>query len=173
MDNAQFIIQAVIRFLCRGLIALDQSLLAQSAQVFLQTFASRDLKDWHMVIAEFKIKMAHLSDLDRIIQRFGVFAQRLVHFIIAFEIKLIAVEFQPIGIVQGLAHLDTHHDILSLGVFHINIVVVIGHYQRHLEFTAQFSNGSVELDLFIDPLILDLQIIMLRPEKITVPDDGL
>ena len=54
-----------------------------------------------------QLQAAALGDLDRLIQDVRDFSKHAIHFLARLEIKLVGVELHAVGIIDGLAGLNT------------------------------------------------------------------
>ena len=86
----------------------------------------------------------------------------------ALHEKLIAVELQPVGIVDRLAGLNADHHVLRVRVVLAQVVAVIGGHQRKAKVLFQLQQVRLDALLFRQPLVLDLEIEVSFAEDVVV-----
>ena len=87
-----------------------------------------------MVLAELKVDLTPLRDLDRVRERLRMLREQRRHFVRILDVELLRLEFHARRIVDRLAHLDRHEDVLRARVRTGQIMRVVGNDQRNLRF---------------------------------------
>ena len=99
--------------------------------------------------------------------------KHLRHFGGALHVELVAMKFQPLGVVDGLASLNADHYVLRVRVVLAQIVAVVGRHQRNAEFLLQLQQVGLDPLLFRDTLVLDLEIEIPFAEDVTEGNGGI
>ena len=127
-DYIQFVAQLLFDSLVNLAVALPGALASQLLEEFVLAVALRQRESGKIVLAEIYFQAAAPGDLHRARQSVLEICESGVHLLRAFQVKLLGVEFQPVGIVQSLACLDADQRILGFMMLAFEIVGVIGHH---------------------------------------------
>ena len=79
------------------------------------------------------------------------------HLFCGLHKELIALEFQPVRLMNGLAGLHAHQNVLGVSIVLTEIVAVIGGHHRHGQFFFQAEEISMDAMLLRQSLVLDFQ----------------
>ena len=150
-------------------IAALQPFKAKFFKVLLIGKAVRCFKIGQLCIAEFKIKIAHFCNFIGVFTGLGHIGKQIIHFLRAFQIKLIGLELHFIGIIDGFTGLDAQQDLLHFGIFFLNVVAVVGGNQRNAGFLAQANQLRQYNRIFLQAVILQLKIVISLPKQIIEP----
>ncbi len=92
-------------------------------------FGNLELREWIGDALNFDI--AARSNVHGPAQRLGKFAENLRHFHGALEVKLVGRKLHAMRVAHGLAGLNAEQNFLSVGVFVMQIVAIVGGNQRN------------------------------------------
>ena len=109
-----------------------------------------------MVKNEFQV--AAVCDLYRIFKGFLAVGEKLAHFLFTLKVEFLALEFHPVGVVHGLAGLDTQQYILHGGILTAQIVGIVTYNQRKAGLPGNPLYPLVHCPLLRDTMILKLQV---------------
>ena len=84
-----------------------------------------------MVGLEVELDVAAIGNGYGIVGSSGIIGEITLHLLGGFEIQLVGIENETVGIGNGLLGLDAQEDFVGLGVLLIQIVAVIGGHQRN------------------------------------------
>jgi hypothetical protein len=164
--HGQLVIQLVVGLDGVGAVALGEALFAQLSQIFEAVgLPLRQMEPGQVVVAELKIVAAAFGDLNRIVGGLAPLGKQLAHLLLALEIQLVAFKSHALGVVHGLAGLYAHEDVLIFPVVLFDIVGVVGDGQRYAGFLMYADKPGGGLLFLLQPVVLQLQIEVLRPEQ--------
>ena len=118
-----------------------------------------------MVFAELEVHIAQVRDFGGVGNGFGVIGEEGSHLCLRLHKELPGLKAHPAGLVQGLARLDAHEDVLHLRVLPAEIVGVVGGDEGDARLLTQADERSVHLLLSRDSVVLELQVIAVLPEE--------
>ena len=165
-DHADLILQPLSVFLRLPGIPLQKAVHAQPAEIFLVGKALRNRKRRQMVLIEHELHIATLGNAGGILKGLRHIGKPLPELVLALDVEFLRLEAHPGRIVHGLARLHRQKHVLSLRILPAEIVGVVGHHQGQPRLPGQAHNALVGRPLFLDIVILKLQIKMVRPEDL-------
>ena len=119
-----------------------------------------------VVFAELKLHAAQPGDLLCVFNGLRAVGEEGGHLLLGFDIELAGLEFHPPRVVQGLAHLDAHEDVLHLCILPAEIVGVVGGDEGDARLLVKAAQTGVHLLLGGDAVVLQLQIIAVWAEQL-------
>ena len=164
-NNANFILQPVQIFFRRVFIPLLESVIADFPEVFLVGVALGHRKRGQMIFVEHEFQIAHIGNLHSILKSLVAVGEQLTELFFALNIKFLGLEFHAVGLVHGSAGLDAQQNILHFRILLPEVVGIVTDDQRQARFPCQAENALVDHPLFVDAVVLELQIEMLRSEN--------
>ena len=167
LEDAQFVIEALVQFGRALSVAAAKSLLAQFAQVSFAAFALGRVEHREARLAEIHGHIAPLRDAHRVGQRRGVVGKNFRHFLRRLEVKLRQVTQPPlVGHVRSRA--NANHHVVRLVVGALEEVDVVGRNQTEPEILAPAHKVRIHLPLRIHPVVVDLEEKIILPENLAV-----
>ena len=163
-NHADFVFHAVARLLRDGLIALGQTLFAQAAEHLLAGFARLGGEAGELGFAKDEIDMAALGDFLRAFNRVGVFGKDTAHLILALDIQLAGFHAHAVGIVERLAGLDAHENLLRVRVLPAEVVAVVRGQQGDARFAADLHEQRDDALFILQIVIHDFHEIVALAE---------
>ncbi len=118
-----------------------------------------------MVLAEFKFQIAQFRDFRRVGDGLRVVGEEGGHLLLRFDKELPGFKAHPVGLIQGLARLDAHEDILHLRVLPAEVVGIIGDNEGDAGLLTEADQVPVYLLLGLDAVVLELQVVAVLPEE--------
>ena len=169
-DHAEFVIEARAQLRRHRCVALGQTDRGDVAQIRLLGVAVG-----HLVLREQRsrtgnLELAALGHLEGVAHRLRHAVEQAQHVGLVLEVELLAVEAQAVGVGQALAGADTDQHVLGARVVAAGVVHVVGGHQRNLGAARHFDERPVDGCLFPQPVILQLQVEVARPEQIAIAD---
>ncbi len=146
-------------------IAVGKALFAELFQIFIAVgFTLGQLEARQVIVAELEIKRAFFGDLHRVVGGLGMRGQKGAHLLLALQIELARLKAHAVRIINGLAHLDAHENVLIIGIIPLCIMRVV----REGEGDARFRGELDELRggaLFLGDIVILYFKIEIVPEK--------
>ena len=174
LDHAHLIFQLLPVLLRLPRIPPGKAPPAQVPEVGLPVvIALRQLEMGQVVFAELELHIAQLRDADGVLQRLRSIGEEPRHLRLALDIELLGLKLHPPGIVQGLAHLDAHEDVLHLCVLPPEVVGIVGGDQGDARLLMEAQQPPVHLPLDRDAVVLELQIVAVLPKQLPHLQGGL
>ena len=147
-------------------IAPRKALIAQLLKVFKRGIALRNVEFGQVVLAELKVDLTPLRDLDRVRERLRMLREQRRHFIRVLDVELLRFELHAGRVIDRLAHLDRHEDVLRARVRTGQIMRVVGRDKLNVQLLRELIQSLVDLFLLLDAVILYLEIEMLPVEDL-------
>ena len=167
LEDAQFVIEALVQFRRALTVAAAKSLLAQFAQISFAAFALGRVENREARLAKFHGDIAPLRDAHRVGQRLGMVGKNFRHFLRRLEVKLRQVTQPPlVGHVRSRA--NANHHVVRLVVGALEEVDVVGRNQTEPEILAPAHKVRIHLPLRIHPVVVDLEEKIILPENLAV-----
>ncbi len=148
----------------RVAVALAQPLLGQAAQVVDLARPVRRRVRRDQDPAELDLDVAALGDLDRRRQRLRPFRERIRHLGVVLEVELVRVEAQ-LRLGERRARLDAEQRAVGVVVLASEVVDIAGGDQRAAELAGDPDDALVDLVLFGDAVLLDLEVDVAPPRR--------
>lgn len=99
--------------------------------------------------------------------------EALAQLLLGFEIEFFRLKFQAVRIVDGLAHLDAHQDILRPRILAPEVVRSFVTTSGNPVSCERRRNALIDARLLLEAVILQFEIKVLRPEDLRVFQRGL
>src|ERR1700735_1638700 len=113
-------------------------------------------------------EMATLANGARARQNLRRILEHAQHLVAILDEELVALELQPVRILNRLAHLDAQHHILRMGVVFAQVVTVIRSHHRQPKIFLQLEQRGMDEVLLFESLILNLEEEILSAKKIAI-----
>ncbi len=98
-------------------------------------------------------------------------AEALLHLVGVLDVELIVVETHPPLVFERLAHADAQQDLVSEGVFPLQIVAVIGRDRRSSRFTREPQEIGHDRGLLRQAVVHDLDVEIALSEDVLVLEE--
>ena len=108
--------------------------------------------------------MAALGDFLRAFNRVGVFGKDPAHLILALDIQLASFHAHAVGIVERLAGLDAHENLLRVRVLPAEVVAVVRGQQGDARFAADLHEQRDDALFILQIVIHDFHEIVALAE---------
>ena len=125
------------------------------------------VKGGEFYLSEFQLNLTPLSDAQGILHRVG--GEEGCHLGGGFEVEFLGFKVEGVGVGEGGAGLDAAQHPLHLGVLLVDVVGIVGTHQRDIELPTQAGEHAVELLLFLEAVVLQLQIEVVGAKYRGVP----
>ena len=116
-------------------------------------------------MAELKIEVAAAGDVHGVVRSLRQLREEGAHLLFAFQVELLALKAHAAGLVHGPAHLYAHEHVLVVGVLFLYVVGVVGEGQGYARLPVEADEALGGLFLLPEPVVLYLQIKVLRAEE--------
>ena len=147
--------------------ALGKAPFAQLFKVLIAVGLSLgELEARQEIVPELEIVIAARGDIDGVVRRLRHLRVQRAHLLLTLEVELLRLEAHTPRVVDGLAHLDAHEDVLIIGVLFLDIVRVVCHDKGDAGIAVQADKFAPRGLLILDAVILDLKIEIILPEKL-------
>ena len=157
-DDTDLVFQSLEVFLRPVGIPLQEPVHTQLTEIAFIGIALRNRKGRQMVFVKNKFQIAAVGDQGGVLNSLGAIGEQLQHFRFAFQIKLLGLEFHPLGIVHGFAGLDAQQNVLHMGILFPEVVGIVADDHRQSGFPGNTHDPLVHEPLLRDAVILKLQI---------------
>ena len=108
--------------------------------------------------------MAALGDFLRAFNRVGVFGKDTAHLILTLDIQLAGFHAHAVGIVERLAGLDAHENLLRVRVLPAEVVAVVRGQQGDARFAADLHEQRDDALFILQIVIHDFHEIVALAE---------
>ena len=147
--------------------ALGKALFAQLFKVLIAVgLPLGELEARQEIVPELEIIIAARGDIDSVVRRLRHLRVQRAHLLLTLEVEFLRLEAHTPRVVDGLAHLDAHEDVLIIGVLFLDIVRVVCHDKGDAGIAVQADKLAPRGLLILDAVILDLKIEIILPEKL-------
>ena len=171
VDDGKFVGEAVSHLVRHIFIPLRQRRLAQFPQIRLRRLSLRHRKRRQFVLAELKCHVAAIRDFPRIFDCTGKLTQKRAHLLAALAIKFVIRKAEMIRIVQIFSRGNTKLDLLRRRIFPPDIVKILRRHEPDAVLLRQTRQLRPHRRFFREPVILELDEIILLPERIAIKFD--
>ena len=130
LDHVNLIVQLLPVFRVLFAIALGKALGAKLFQVCQRVISRRELEFRKVIFSKREFHIAAFGNFHGIFKRLVRLWEALAQLLLGFEIEFFRLKFQAVRIVDGLAHLDAHQDILRPRILAPEVVRVVRHDER-------------------------------------------
>ena len=145
--------------------ALGKALFAQLFKVLVAVrLPFGELEARQEIVPELEIVIAARGDIDGVVRRFRYLRVQRAHLLIVLEVELLRLEAHAPRIVDGLAHLDAHKDVLIICVLFLNVVRVVRHDKGDAGIAVQADKLAPCGLLVLNAVILNFKIEIILPE---------
>jgi hypothetical protein len=87
----------------------------------------------HVVGRGVELDLAALGDEQRVVARLGVIAEQLAHLGGGLDVVAVAVELEPVRVVEGRARLHAQQRLVRVGLVLVRVVRVVRRDERDVE----------------------------------------
>ncbi|OQB91258.1 MAG: hypothetical protein BWX83_00618 [Candidatus Cloacimonetes bacterium ADurb.Bin117] len=167
VDHIQLEINAFPHLISHFRILFFCRLFAERAEIAAHVLKLRrglDFGQQELVVFQFQID--HVGDLQRVGIGLRFFRKQLFHLFGAFEVELLRVISHAVWVVEGFCRLDAEQDVVGFVVFLMQIVAVVGEYQRLVHLFGQFDQSRHHFALKPQPMVLDFQEISVSKDPL-------
>ena len=137
IDNIQLKIQTPAHTLINYVITHRQCLLAQMTQIAHCVITIRHGELRQQQMAKLHSNIAAVGNFIGVCERFGAVAKKLLHLIIALQIKAVVRKAHPIGVIHAAGRLDAQQDVLRRRVLALHIMQVVGRHKAQVKLLRQ------------------------------------
>ena len=172
LDHLEFVFEAIEVFFAQIVVLFGWVLGENNLESGLESFEAIGAQGVHIgdavafvefgevVILVFEVDIAHLGDLEGVFAGIGPFFEEFPHLVGAFEIELLDIVFEAIGIADGFARLDGEEGVLGFGVFAGHVVDIVGGDQSESKLTGDLDELGIDGHLFCDAVHLEFDVIV-------------
>ena len=126
-----------------------------------------------MELVEDDLHITPGGHLHRVGDRLGRLGKERFHLLGGPEIKLLGLVSHPLGVVAGGLGADADQDVMGLGMGPLQVMHVVGRHAFKPKLAPPRNELPVHLGLLGNPVVLEFQKEILRPERLLVPVDHL
>ena len=120
-----------------------------------------------MILVENKLHIAHIGDFCSVFKGFIAVGKQLAQLLLALEVEFVCGKLHlPVGVIQSRSGLNAKQNILHFRVLFAKIMGIIGNHQRQPRFPGKPPDTLVGSTLFLDAMILQLQIEVTRSKDL-------
>ncbi len=145
-----------------------RSLGDEATKVLLLRLLGRRLERRQVEVPELDRQIAPFGDSERVVARVRPLGEQRAHLLGGLEVELLRVELEPSGLVDLGVRLDAQQRVVRAGVRPLRVVEVVGRDERGAEPAGQLDELWRHLALFLEPVVLELDEVVLRPEDVPV-----
>jgi hypothetical protein len=120
----------------------------------------------HVVRRGVELHLAPLGDEQRVVAGLGVIAEELAHLGGGLDVVAVAVELEPVGIVEGRAGLHAQERLVSVGLVLVRVVRVVGRDERDVEVLREADEVGHHAPLDRQAVVHDLGEVVLLAEDV-------
>ncbi len=113
------------------------------------------------------LKVAALGELHGAADDFGRVGEELFHLLGAFYVELVGVEFEALGVVDGVRGLHAEQDFVGVVVVFAEVVAVVGGDEGDVELFFHAEEVGVDFLFQFEALVLDFE------EEVSAAEDFL
>ena len=118
-------------------------------------------------LAELDLDVGALGDQQRVVARLGHLGEQRAHLGRRLEEELVAVELEPVLLVDLGAGLHAQQRVVRLGVVLVRVVAVVGGEQRRADRTGRSASASGWSRCCVgEPVVLQLDEEVVAPEDV-------
>ena len=126
-----------------------------------------------MQLAELDLQVAFLGHLQRVAHRLGDFGEAGRHLLRGSQVELLFGIPHPLRVGELGLGADADQAIVGVRVFFINVMHVVRRDELEAELPGPRDELAVDLGLFGQAVMLQLQVEVLRAERLLEPVNGL
>ena len=164
-DDRELLVHPLAELRRDGAVLLDRAGLREGAQLLFGRLSVRDLEVREAQLAERQAQIDLLGDAEGVLERFVVVREELAHLRGRAHEQLGVVDhLEAVRRVDGLAALDTDHDVLRFGVLGVDIVDVVGDDEGNPGPARHLAHAFVHALLLGDAVRHELEVVVALPE---------
>ena len=163
-NHVDFVLQALLYRAVVVRITPLEALVTQLLEVSERGIAFRDIELRQVILAELEIHAAPLRDFYRVRKRLRVLREERRHFVRVLDVELLRFELHAGRVIDRLAHLNGHQDVLRAGVRAGQVVRIVCRNKVEIQLFRQLIQALVYLFLLFDAVVLNFEIEMLAVE---------
>lgn len=176
LDDVQLMLEAADDglFLCvLGRIDVDtipavKSLLAEAQEILVAGHALGSVVGGVAEFAELHDEITFLGDRYGVGNGFGDFAEKGMHFLGCFEVKLVAGVAHALFVGEYALGLEANENIVRFVVGVFDVVHIVGGDQGHVELSRPLDERFVDASLAFESVVLEFDIKVTRFENVAV-----
>ena len=161
-DSARF------EFTDGGVQALLQPFPADLLEVAVDgvAFGNGELREGIVDLGQ--LERAALGELHGAVDDFGRVREELLHLAGGFDVELVGVELEALGIVDRGERLDAEQNVVRVGVVFAEVVAVVGGDERDVEVFFEAEEIGVDLLFELEALVLNFEEEVAAAEDVLV-----
>ena len=128
--------------------------------------AVRHREAGHVVGGGVELHLAPLGDEQRVVARLGVVAEHLAHLGGRLDVVAVAVELEPVRVVEGRARLHAQQRLVRVGLVLVRVMRVVGRHERDVEVFREPQQVGHHAALDREPVVHDLGEVVLLAEDV-------
>ena len=179
-DDPELVVDAVSHLGGDLGVALRRAVVDQLTQVGVAVEAAGGLEPGQVValvgrraIAVDEVELDAFGDRQGVVARLGELAEDLAHLLGALEVELLGLEPEALHVGLHLLLLDAQQDVVRLRVLLQRVVQVVRADDGDVQLVAQVDLAAQDLLLLTDPVVLELDEVVVGPEDVAVLGGGL
>ena len=150
-------------------IALAQPLRQQVPQVAFAREVLGRMEHRVVQLVELDLQVAFLGHLQRVLHRLRHLGEARLHFLGRTQVELLVGVLQPFGVRQLRLRADADEAIVRVRVALLDVMDVVGRDELQAELLRPGNQLPVDLGLFGQAVVLQLQVEVLRPKRLLEP----
>ncbi len=159
-DHVEFVPESRDQIFARVAVASPQSRHAERLEISIEGGVLRRAGEVRQPqLAELERYVAHLRDLNGVVERIGDLAEEGLHLLRALQIHLRRLEPKPVHVGLDLARLDAEQRIVRRRVLPMQVVAVVGDDGRKVHLSSEIDQPADVAPLVLDSVILDLEVV--------------
>ena len=111
-----------------------------------------------MIIIQVDFKVTAFSNFFGVADGFRTIPETVFHFLRGFKVEGVGGKAEMLGVVDGLACLDTEQYLMGMGIFLVQVVAVVGGHKLDVQFCSQFFQTFIDYLLFRNGVVLEFEI---------------
>ena len=117
-----------------------------------ETLRQREIRQ--DVLAELDLHVCTLCDPQGVVACFGHLAEQVPHLVGGLQVVLVALELESIGVRDRAPGLDAQQGVVTLVIFAVRVVGVVGRQQRSVDRLGQLDQQWIRAHLICETVVL-------------------
>ena len=153
-------------------VALEQTLGEQLSQVAFAGERFRRCEDRIMQATKLELQPALLGDFERVARGLGNLGEERFHLFLRAQVELLLLVTHPVRRLERGLRAQADQAIVRVRVLLLHVMHVVGADQLDAELARPGNQMLVHVHLLGDAVVLELEVIVVRPERLLEPVDG-